>query len=163
MKASTHTLTLMASKDRTFEFLSRIENLPKWATLFCRKLEPVADGLYKVITPKGEIFFRIESDAQTGVIDMYGGPSESALAYWPTRVIPLGENESMFIFTALQYPGVSDSDFAAQCQGLEQDFRISKPMLNHLTHEKWALGPRPLHQLVPPRISGHIGSFNRPS
>ena len=122
MKASTHTLTLMASKDRTFEFLSRIENLPKWATLFCRKLEPVANGLYKVVTPKGEIFFRIESDAQTGVIDMYGGPSESALAHWPTRVIPLGENESMFIFTALQYPGVSDSDFAAQCQGLEQEF-----------------------------------------
>ena len=34
-------------------------------------------------------------------------------------------------------------------------------MLNLLTHEKWVLGPRPLHQLVPPRISGHIGSFNR--
>src|SRR5262245_449733 len=43
-----------------------------------------------------------------------------------------------------------------------RNFRISKPMLNLLTHEKWVLGPRPLHQLVPPRISGHIGSFNRP-
>jgi hypothetical protein len=38
MKSSTHTLTVRASKDRTFDFLSRIENLPKWATLFCKEL-----------------------------------------------------------------------------------------------------------------------------
>ena len=122
MKTSTHTLTLKASKERAFDFLSRIENLPKWATLFCRKLESVAGGRHKVVTPQGEIFFRIEGDAQTGVIDMYGGPTETVEAHWPTRVIPLGENESMFIFTALQYPGVSDNDFAAQCQGLENEF-----------------------------------------
>jgi hypothetical protein len=122
VKTNTHTLTLKASKQRTFDFLSRIENLPKWATLFCQKLEAVTKGRYKVVTPQGEIFFRIEGDARTGVIDMYGGPSESALAHWPTRVIALGAEESMFIFTALQYPGISDSDFAAQCRGLEQEF-----------------------------------------
>jgi hypothetical protein len=122
MKTNTHTLKLKAPKERTFDFLSRIENLPKWATLFCRKLESVPDGRHKVVTPQGEIFFRIEGDARTGVIDMYGGPNETALAHWPTRVIPLGEDESMFIFTALQYPGTSDTDFAAQCRGLEQEF-----------------------------------------
>src|SRR5262245_53595208 len=31
--------------------------------------------------------------------------------------------------------------------------RISKPMLNHLTHEKWVV-LRPLHQLVPSRSGG---------
>lgn len=122
MKTSTHTLTLNAPKQRTFDFLSRIENLPKWATLFCQRLEAVAGGRYKVVTPQGEIFFRIEGDAQTGVIDMYGGPNETTLAHWPTRVIPLGKDQSMFIFTALQYPGTSDRDFATQCQGLEQEF-----------------------------------------
>jgi hypothetical protein len=44
------------------------------------------------------------------------------MAHWPTRVIPLGRGESLFIFTALQYPGVADDDFAAQCRGLEQEF-----------------------------------------
>jgi hypothetical protein len=122
MKTSTHTLTLNAPKQRTFDFLSRIENLPKWATLFCQRLEAVAGGRHKVVTPQGEIFFRIEGDAQTGVIDMYGGPNESALAHWPTRVIALDQHRSMFIFTALQYPGISDSDFATQCRGLEQEF-----------------------------------------
>src|SRR5262249_19451908 len=122
MKTSTHTLTLDAPKQRTFDFLSRSENLPKWAILFCRRLEAVAAGQYKVVTPQGEIFFRIEGDAQTGVIDMYGGPNETALAHWPTRVISLGNDQRMFIFTALQYPGISDSHFATQCRGLEQEF-----------------------------------------
>jgi hypothetical protein len=122
VKTTTHTLTLNAPKQRTFDFLSQIENLPKWATLFCRRLEIAAGGRHKVVTPQGEIFFRIESDARTGVIDMYGGPNESAMAHWPTRVIALGKNQSMFIFTALQYPEISDSDFATQCRGLEQEF-----------------------------------------
>jgi hypothetical protein len=122
MNTSTHTLRLKAPRERTFDFLSRIENLPKWATLFCRKLDHIGGGRYKVITPQGEIFFSIDADPHTGVIDMYGGPTESALAHWPARVIPLGEDESLFIFTALQYPGVSDHDFAAQCKGLEQEF-----------------------------------------
>ncbi len=122
MKTSTHSLSLKAPKDRAFDFLSRIENLPKWATLFCQKLERDAKGRHKVITPNGEIFFRVDGDAHTGVIDMYGGPTEEAMAHWPTRVIPLGDSESMFIFTALQYPGISDSDFAAQCEGLEREF-----------------------------------------
>lgn len=122
MKTSTHTLPLNASKRRTFDFLSRVENLPKWATQFCQKLTRDARGGYKVTTPQGEIFFRIDADVRSGVIDMYGGPTEEALAHWPTRVISLGDNASMFIFTALQYPGVSDSDFAAQCLGLEREF-----------------------------------------
>jgi hypothetical protein len=122
MNTSTHTLHLKAPKARAFDFLSRIENLPKWATLFCQKLDRDAAGRHKVTTPQGEIFFRIDSYPRTGVIDMFGGPTEAALAHWPTRIISLGNAESLFIFTALQYPGIPDAEFAAQCQGLEREF-----------------------------------------
>ena len=122
MNTSTHSLTLSAPKQRTFDFLSRIDNLPKWATLFCRELKREPGGKHKVVTPQGEIFFRIVADPATGVIDMFGGPSEAAMAHWPTRVIGLDNRSSLFLFTALQYPGVSDEDFAAQCRGLEAEF-----------------------------------------
>jgi hypothetical protein len=122
MRTSTHSLALAAPKERAYDFLSRIENLPKWATLFCRELKQDAAGRHKVVTPQGEIFFRIVADPDTGVIDMYGGPSQDALAHWPTRVISLGDGGSLFLFTALQYPGVSDEAFAAQCHGLEAEF-----------------------------------------
>ena len=122
MRTSTHTLALAVSKDKAFDFLSRIENLPKWATLFCKELKCDDMGRHKVVSPQGEIFFRIVADSASGVIDMYGGPTEDAMAHWPTRIIPIGEDGSLFIFTALQYPGLSDEDFALQCKGLESEF-----------------------------------------
>ncbi len=122
MKTSTHSLTLAAPKEKTFDFLARVENLPRWVTLFCRELKRDGAGRWKVMTPQGEILFRIASDRATGVIDMYGGPSEEAMAHWPTRVVALSDDTSIFIFTALQYPGVSDEAFAAQCAGLEAEF-----------------------------------------
>ncbi|HEX4644510.1 MAG TPA: hypothetical protein VH598_02770 [Verrucomicrobiae bacterium] len=122
MNTSTHTLPLSASKEKAFAFLSKIENLPKWATLFCKQLKLDGQGNYKVVTPDGEIFFQIEADARTGVIDMYGGPALNQLAYWPARVVDRPGHGSLFIFTAMQYPGVSDEQFRGQCAGLEGEF-----------------------------------------
>lgn len=122
MKTSTHSLILAASKDKAFDFLARIENLPRWATLFCRELKRDGAGRWKVVTPQGEIYFRLDADRASGVIDMYGGPNLEAMAHWPTRVVAVGEDAAVFLFTAFQYPGMSDEDFAAQCAGLEAEF-----------------------------------------
>jgi len=121
MLTSTHTLTLDVSRERAFAFLAEIENLPKWATLFCKRLWRDGAGRWKVDTPDGEIFFRIAADPATGVVDMYGGPREDAMAYWPARIVarPGG---SLFIFTAFQQPGMDEAAFKAQCAGLAREF-----------------------------------------
>jgi hypothetical protein len=131
MNTNTHTLELNASKADAFAFLSNIENLPKWATLFCKELKRDAEGRYKVVTPQGEIFFRIVSDPKTGVTDMYGGPAEDQMAYWPARVVERPGRGSLFIFTAMQYPGVSDEAFVAQCDGLKREFMHIKAHTDH--------------------------------
>lgn len=131
MNTNTHTLPLAASKDKAFAFLSKIENLPKWATRFCKELKKDAAGRHKIVTPQGEIFFRIEADARTGVIDMYGGPTPDAMAYWPTRVVERPGHGSLFIFTAMQYPGVPDAEFAAQCEGLKAEFEHIRASLGN--------------------------------
>ncbi len=122
MNTSTHTLALNTTKANAFAFLADIENLPKWATQFCRQLKTDAQGRRKVVTPNGEIYFRIVSDPTNGTIDMYGGPSQDQMAYWPARVVEWPGLGSLFIFTAMQYPGVSDAEFAAQCKGLSEEF-----------------------------------------
>jgi hypothetical protein len=122
VKTSTHTLPLNAPKARAFAFLSDIENLPKWATMFCKELKKDAQGKYKVVTPDGEIFFRIAADETTGTIDMFGGPSEEQMAYWPARVVERPGAGSLFVFTSMQYPGMSDEVFAMQCESLRQEF-----------------------------------------
>lgn len=126
MRTSTQSVELAAPKEKVFGFLSRMENLPKWATLFCRELKRDGRGGWRVVTPDGEICFAIKSDPETGVIDMYGGPTEEAMAHWPTRVVAVSGARSIFLFTAIQYPGITDDDFAAQCQGLEEEFQQIK-------------------------------------
>src|SRR5215510_7350284 len=105
MNNQTHCLNVAAPRDRVFGFLSQIENLPKWATLFCQGLRRDAQGRHWIATRQGEMLFRIEADAATGVIDMFGGPSEDAMACWPARVIERPDGGTLFLFTALQYPG----------------------------------------------------------
>ncbi len=90
--------------------------------MFCKELKVLDDGRFKVVTPQGEIFFRMEADRNSGVIDMYGGPDEGQMAYWPARVVERPGAGSLLIFTAFQYPGTGDHDFAMQCEGLKQEF-----------------------------------------
>ena len=122
MKTSTHTLPLNASKAKSFAFIADIANLPKWATVFCKELKKDAQGKHKVVTPGGEIFFRIAADEETGTIDMFGGPTEEQMAYWPARVVERPGAGSLFIFTAMQYPGMTDEGFAMQCESLKAEF-----------------------------------------
>ena len=121
MQSRTHTLALEAPKAVVFDFLSRIENLPKWATNFCLALNSEA-GRHRVVTPQGEIVFRIEADRATGVIDMHGGPREEEMAYWPARVVDRLPRGSLFIFTAFQLPGMSEEVFERQCDALLEEF-----------------------------------------
>lgn len=92
----------------------------KWATLFCKELKRDAQGRYKVVTPEGEVFFRIEADASTGIVDIVRRPSQDRMAYWPARVVDRPGHGSLFIFTAMQYSDVSNEAFANQCKRLEQ-------------------------------------------
>ena len=112
---------LEAPKDEVFAFLSRVENLPEWATDFARELK-YEDGKAKVVNGLGEFYFRIAADATTGVIDMYAGPTEEQLAFFPTRVVPLGEAKSAYSFTMFKAPETPDALFESQYESLQREF-----------------------------------------
>ena len=112
---------LEAPKDEVFAFLSRVENLPEWATDFARELK-YEDGKAKVVNGLGEFYFRIDADPVTGVIDMYAGPTEEQLALFPTRVVPLGEATSAYSFTMFKAPAMPDDLFESQYESLQREF-----------------------------------------
>ena len=93
MSSRTVTAVLDAPKEQVFDYLSRIENLPDWATEFARELK-YEDGKAKVVNGLGEFYFTIEADPETGVIDMFAGPAEDELALFPTRVVELPAGEA---------------------------------------------------------------------
>jgi hypothetical protein len=124
MNSKTVTLILNAPKSEVFSFISNIENLPKWATEFCKELKKVGDK-YKVIScnpDAGELFFSIRSDRATGVVDMFAGPTAEQMSIFPTRVVELSDKTSVYIFTMFQMPGMSDELFNAQYNSLTKEF-----------------------------------------
>jgi hypothetical protein len=121
METRTVTAVLDAPKDQVFAYLAEIENLPRWATEFARELK-YEDGKAKVVNGLGEFYFEIDSDENTGVIDMYAGPTGQALALFPTRVVALPGERSAFTFTMFQAPGMADELFESQYQSLLREF-----------------------------------------
>ena len=121
MNTKTCTLAIATPKKEVYSYLSNIENLPEWATEFCRELKSV-DGDYKVDTPAGEMFIEFQTDEKTGVIDIYAGPSKDQMAVFPTRVVELSPKSSSYIFTCFQAPDMSDEIFLAQYESLEREF-----------------------------------------
>ena len=117
----TEVAVLEAPQGEVFAFLSRIENLPEWATEFARELKE-DDGKTKVVNGLGEFFFRIDADPDTGVIDMYAGPTEEELALFPTRVVPLGSTRCAYSFTMFKAPELPDALFESQHESLRREF-----------------------------------------
>ena len=121
MTSRTVTTVLEAPKEEVFSYLSRIENLPRWATEFARELR-YEDGRAKVVNGLGEFYFSIEADEHTGVIDMYAGPTEDELGVFPTRVVGLPGGASAYSFTMFQAPGTPDELFESQYESLLREF-----------------------------------------
>ena len=121
MESRTVTAVLDAPKEQVFDYLSRIENLPSWATEFARELK-YENGKAKVVNGLGEFYFTIDADPDTGVIDMFAGPAEDELALFPTRVVELPGGQSAFSFTMFKAPGMPDELFESQYQSLLREF-----------------------------------------
>ena len=101
MKIRTLSVTVPASRDTVYNFLADIENLPKWATEFCERIELRHNGWW-AYTSQGEMMVESEADDHTGVIDLRVGPSVDALVMFPLRVFPLTTKRTLVSFTFIQ-------------------------------------------------------------
>jgi len=128
MRSETVTTVLSAPRERVFEYMSDIRNLPEWATEFARELRE-EDGEYRVVNNLGEFLFEIRADERTGVIDMFAGPSREQLAVFPTRVVGLPDGSTSYSFTMFQGPGMPDELFDAQHASLKREFENIQAIL----------------------------------
>ena len=121
MRSETVTTVLPAAPERVFDYMSDVENLPRWATEFARELRREGDR-WIVSNNLGELVFEIRADERTGVIDMLAGPSEDELAVFPTRVVGLPDGSTAYSFTMFQGPGMPDELFESQYASLRREF-----------------------------------------
>jgi hypothetical protein len=129
MRSETVTAVLDADHQAVFDYLSDIERLPEWATEFARELRRDGED-YKVVNGLGEFYFAIQADRETGVIDMFAGPSKQQMAVFPTRAVPLPDGRTAYIFTMFQGPDMPDELFDAQHASLQREFANIERALN---------------------------------
>ena len=130
MRTATVTTVLDAPRETVFSFLADIENLPRWATEFARELRRDGDR-HIVVNGLGEFVFEIRADEQTGVIDMFAGPSREELAVFPTRAVPLADGRTAYTFTMFQGPDMPDELFESQHASLVREFRNIEQHFSH--------------------------------
>ena len=121
MRSETVSTTLAAEAGDVFDYMSDIERLPEWATEFARELRREGDD-YKVVNGLGEFYFEIRADRDTGVIDMFAGPTKDQMAVFPTRVVALPGGRSAYTFTMFQGPEMPDELFESQHASLQREF-----------------------------------------
>jgi len=129
MRSETVTTVLPAPRQRVFEYMSDIRNLPQWATEFAHELRE-ENGEYRVVNNLGEFLFEIQADDRTGVIDMYAGPSRDQLAVFPTRAVALPDGRTSYSFTMFQAPGMPDELFESQYESLKREFANIEAILS---------------------------------
>jgi hypothetical protein len=118
LNSVTETCVVNVPRDNVFEFLSNIENIPKWATKFVKKLTLV-DDKYKALTPIGEVFIRLDVDKKAGLIDIYAGPTEDNMTPAYMRIISLPDNSTAVMFTFFQYGSTPDAIWKIFCEWIK--------------------------------------------
>ena len=128
MNAHTETVTIQANPNVVFDFVANIENLPKWAVVFCQRLRREGSR-WIVTTPGGEFAIRYATDPKAGIIDMYVSPAPGVEGAAYSRVIPNGEGAE-YVFTFFQTPDISDDDFPRQGAALKKELGVLKGVLD---------------------------------
>ena len=126
LKSKTLTISIQCAPQKIYEFVSNLENLPKWATTFCRSIRPLKNE-WVIKTPQGEVFIHIAAQNVFGILDHYISPrrgSAGVKLYVPMRVVANGRGSEV-TFTLFQPSGMSDENYA-------KDFKLVKKDLNTL-------------------------------
>lgn len=123
MKNRTVTITVAASFEDVFSYLSNPETLPEWAYTFSKEVKP-KEGAWEVTTPQGmALAFAIEADRASGCIDMMAGPTLEQMETFPIRVYKADSGETAASFTMYKSarPDLTDTMFEGHYRQLVKE------------------------------------------
>lgn len=116
-----------------YEFVRNPQNLPRWATAFCRSVYRSDDGRWIVQTPQGPVTIRFVEGNGLGVLDHEVTLADGTEIYVPMRVVAnpsgAGASGAEVIFTLFRGPEISEEAFDADLAMVERDLRMLKDVL----------------------------------
>lgn len=128
MLAARHiSVTVDRSWREVYEFASRPENFPRWASGLGKSLEQI-DGEWFAEGPEGRIQVRFTLRNDYGVLDHRVSLAPGVDIYIPMRVIANGDGSEV-VLTLIRLPDVTDEQFASDAEWVERDLRALKALL----------------------------------
>ncbi len=123
MKSKTMSTFIKSDPKTVYDFVSNLENLPRWASSTFPAIEEV-NGEWVVDTPNGRNKVMITERNNFGILDHHVKLTSGVEVYVPMRVIKNGD-DSEVLLTVFQAPEMTDDGYAKDIQTVEKD-------LNHL-------------------------------
>jgi hypothetical protein len=113
--------------DGVYEFTSRPENFPRWATGLATALEPEGDH-WVANTPDGQVRVRFTPQNEYGVLDHHVTLPDGAEIYSPMRVVSNGSGSEV-IFTLFRTSEMTDETLARDIEWVTNDLGVLKRLL----------------------------------
>lgn len=131
-RSITKTVRIERTPEQVFEYLSNLENWPRWATVNVLATGPRLDsGWWWLETPRGTGRIRLRGDAEHGILD-HDVVDDQASWSVPARVVPNGSGAE-FMMTFFQPPSFTDAFFDEQVRLVDQEFLQLKRLLEGTT------------------------------
>jgi hypothetical protein len=123
MKSKTMSTSIKSDPKTVYDFVSNLENLPKWASSTFPTIKEV-NGEWVVDTPNGRNKVMITERNNFGILDHHVKLTSGVEVYVPMRVVKNGDVSEVML-TVFQAPEMTDEGYAKDIQTVEKD-------LNHL-------------------------------
>jgi len=114
--------------DQVYDFLSRPENFPRWASGLGQSFHALGGMLWSVETPVGVMKVQFSEPNGYGILDHTVLPQEGDPMHNPMRVIA-NDGGSEVIFTLFRRPGMSAEQFKADADWVRKDLATLKCLL----------------------------------
>lgn len=125
--SKTLTVFILCRPAKVYEFASKPENLPRWATTFAKSIAKEGNG-WVLQTGQGPCGLRIEEPNPYGILDHYVSPLPGVELYVPMRVVAHGGGAEV-IFTLFQMEGMTAERFAADLELVRRDLQTLKRLM----------------------------------
>lgn len=120
-------ISIERSLEHAYEFLSLLENFPKWASGLAGSLRKI-DGQWVAETPEGPMKVRFSERNAFGVLDHWVYHQPEVPIYIPLRVVSNGSGCEL-ILTLFRLPEMTDEKFSADAEWVRRDLTAAKHLL----------------------------------
>jgi hypothetical protein len=130
LKSKTLSISINSKPKTVYEFVLNLENLPKWAKMFCRSIKLLnGEWIAEVLQEQAKV--RITKRNDFGILDHYvkllSSPNVDEV-FVPMRVVQNGDGSEV-IFTVFQLAGMAEERYAEDIRMVEQDLKNLKSIV----------------------------------